>query len=224
MNDLGNNSSRRRPNIAVIALTCALAGVSVAVWIQPVSTQLKLIVELGFIPLRFSQHHWSSLHTLVTATALHGDVFHLVGNVLFLWVFGRTLARLFGNWLLLGLFPLLGAVGFLASWLLQANSPVPIIGASAAIATLMGAYLVLFPRTRFRYLIVSKRLTAPAWAFLIIWLGLQFLSLLSGGEAKDSIAYSAHIGGFILGAVSALCWKELYPGADEILQGMVKEV
>ena len=224
MTVLGNDLGRTESKTAVIALTCALAGLSVAVWIQPPSTQSELIVELGFIPRRFSQHHWASLHTLVTATALHSDVFHLAGNVLFLWVFGRTLARLFGNWLLLVLFPLLGAVGFLASWLLQANSPIPIIGASAAVSTLMGAYLVLFPRARLRYLIVSKRLTSPAWAFLIIWLGLQFLSLLSGGEAEDGVAYSAHIGGFVLGAVCALCWKELYTGADDILQGIVKEV
>ena len=133
------------------------------------------ITAFGFYPLRFSLHPLIESYTLVTATVLHGDIFHLVGNCLFLVVFGRTLERLLGPRLLLGLFPVLGVAGFLLHWALYPDSPIPVIGSSGAVAALMGAYLPLFPEARIRMVIFFgwfwKRLTVPAWVFLPYWGG-----------------------------------------------------
>jgi membrane associated rhomboid family serine protease len=173
----------------------------------------------GFVPLLFSAKPFLSSYRLITATALHGDMFHLAGNCLFLVVFGRTLERLFGARLLLLLFPTLGVAGFVAEWAVHAASPVPVIGASGAVAALMGAYLPLFPSARIRMVFwfgwFWKRSTLPAWAFLPYWMGLQLLSIVLG--AQDGIAYAVHAGSFAAGAIAAIIWKTTYIGADEQL-------
>jgi membrane associated rhomboid family serine protease len=173
----------------------------------------------GFIPLLFSSKPFLSSYRLITATALHGDIFHLAGNCLFLVVFGRTLERLFRARLLLLLFPTLGVAGFLAEWATDAASPVPVIGASGTIAALMGAYLPLFPGARIRILFwfgwFWRRFTLPAWAFLPYWMGLQLLSIAMG--AQDGVAYAVHAGSFAAGAIAAIIWKTSYMGADEKL-------
>jgi len=173
----------------------------------------------GFIPLLFSSKPFLSSYRLITATALHGDIFHLAGNCLFLVVFGRTLERLFGARLLLALFPTLGIAGFIAEWAMHAASPVPVVGASGAIAALMGAYLPLFPGARIRMVlwlgVFWKRFTLPAWAFLPYWMGLQLLSIAMGEQ--DGIAYAVHVGSFAAGAIAAIIWKTTYMGADEKL-------
>lgn len=179
----------------------------------------------GFIPLLFTAKPFLSSYRLITATALHGDIFHLAGNCLFLVVFGRTLERLFGARVLLILFPALGIAGFVAEWAMHAASPVPVIGASGAIAALMGAYLPLFPGARIRMVFwfgwFWKRFTLPAWAFLPYWMGLQLLSIVLG--AQDGIAYAVHAGSFAAGAIAAIIWKTTYMGADEKLDAFTRE-
>lgn len=185
----------------------------------------EAVASGGFIPLLFSFKPILSLYRLITASALHGDFFHLAGNCLFLVVFGRTLERLFGLRLMLALFPGLGIAGFLAEWAMHADSPVPIIGASGAIAALMGAYLPLFPGARIRMIAFLgffwKRFTVPAWVFLPYWIGLQLLSIALGSQ--DGIAYTVHAGSFVAGAIVAIIWKTSYLGAEEKLAAFKRE-
>ena len=179
----------------------------------------------GFISLLFSFKPFVSSYRLLTATALHGDIFHLAGNALFLVVFGRTLERLFGARLLLVLFPALGVAGFLLEWAMHADSPVPVIGASGAIAALMGAYLPLFPGSRIRMILFMgyfwKRFTVPAWVFLPYWIGLQLISIAMGSQ--DGVAYGVHAGSFAAGVIAAIMWKTSYMGADEKLAAFTRE-
>lgn len=178
----------------------------------------------GFIPLLFSAKPFLSSYRLVSATALHANLFHLASNCLFLVVFGRTLERLFGARLLLPLFPTLGIAGFLAEWALHAASPVPVIGASGAIAALMGAYLPLFPTARIRMVLwlgwFWTRFTLPAWAFLPYWIGLQLLSIVTG--TNDGVAYGVHAGSFAVGVIAAIIWKTTYVGAEQKLSDFNK--
>ena len=173
----------------------------------------------GFIPLMFSMHPFLSSYRLITSTFLHGDIFHLAGNCLFLIVFGRTLERLFGIKLMLLLFPALGIVGLLAEWILHAESQAPVIGASGAIAALMGAYLPLFPESRIRMVLFLgwfwKRFTVPAWVFLPYWIALQLISIAFGSQ--DGIAYSVHAGAFAGGFIVAIIWKTTSLGAENKL-------
>jgi len=179
----------------------------------------------GFIPLLFSVKPFVSSYRLITATALHGDFFHLAGNILFLVVFGRTLERLFGAKLLLALFPALGVAGFLLEWAMKAESPTPVIGASGAIAALMGAYLPLFPGARIRMVLFMgffwKRFTLPAWVFLPYWMCLQLISIAM--DSQDGVAYGVHAGSFAAGLIAAIMWKTAYMGADEKLAAFTRE-
>lgn len=178
-----------------------------------------VVIEGAFYPAWFSIHPTLASYRLITATFLHGDLLHLLGNLLFLVVFGRTLERLFGARLLLLLFPALGIAGFLFEWALHAESTVPIVGASGAIAALMGAYLPLFPSTRIRMVVFLgwfwKRFTVPAWVFLPYWIGLQVVSIAIGSQV--GVAYAVHAGSFAAGALAAIAWKTSYMAAEEKL-------
>ena len=203
---------------AVIALVVLLTLLNVPLFVvQPwYSTAVS---ALAFYPIQFSLRPLVESYTLVTASALHGDIFHLAGNCLFLIVFGRTLERLFGARIMLALFPSLGIAGFLLHWALYPASPMPVIGSSGAVAALMGAYLPLFPRARIRMIaffgVFWKRFTLPAWVFLPYWIGLQLLSLALGSQ--DGVAYAVHAGSFAAGVLGAIIWKTSYPFADEKL-------
>lgn len=203
---------------AVLALTVLLSLINFPLFLVE-SWHAIAVSALGFHPVQFSLHPFIESYTLITASALHGDVFHLAGNCLFLVVFGRTLERLLGPQLVFGLFPALGLAGFLLHWALYPDSPVPVVGSSGAVAALMGAYLPLFPGARIRMVVFFgwfwKRFTVPAWAFLPYWGGLQLISLALGSQ--DGIAYAVHAGSFAAGALGAIVWKTSYPFAEEKL-------
>lgn len=151
--------------------------------------------------------------TLFTSMFIHGDWLHFAGNMLFLWVFGDNIEDRFGHLRYL-LFCL--AAGVAASWLQIATdtaSQVPIVGASGAIAGVLGAYIVLFPRSRISTAVIFFIITVvriPAFFLIGFWFLLQFaggvgsLGLSAQGE---SVAYWAHIGGFVLGVLVALIYK-----------------
>jgi len=211
-------------SIGVVCLVVVLCIINLPLFLFPEFHDV-VVSAGGFVPILFSEHAFQSSYRLITAAILHGDIFHLAGNCLFLVVFGRALERLFGFRLLLILFPILGIPGFIAEWAMHAASPAPVIGASGAIATLMGAYLPLFPHARIRMLLwlgwLWKRFTLPAWVFLPYWMGLQLLSIASG--TYDGIAYAVHAGCFAAGVIAAIVWKTAYIGADVKLEGF-KEI
>jgi membrane associated rhomboid family serine protease len=210
--------------LGIALLIAILSLLNVHLFLSP-EWHREAVAEGGFIPLLFSIKPFLSSYRLITASALHADIFHLAGNCLFLAVFGRTLERLFGLRVLLLLFPALGIAGFLAEWAMRADSPVPVIGASGAIAALMGAYLPLFPGARIRMVVFLgwfwKTFTVPAWVFLPYWIGLQLLSIAMG--AQDGVAYAVHAGSFAAGAIGAIIWKTSYIGADEKLAMFKRE-
>jgi membrane associated rhomboid family serine protease len=213
-----NIKSNIRP-WGVITACIVLTSVSILVWLNDKDGQLRINYRFGFTPLELAVNPWISFLKTISATFLHGDIFHLTGNCLFLWVFGCSLERLFGSKEFLFLFPFLGISGFLLQWILQPNSYIPVIGASAAISTLLGAYFALFPKAQVKSLLILgwfiRVVDLPAWIFLIYWIGLQIFEVTLGSTKVDSVAYGAHIGGFILGAIGAIIWKVAYPEAEE---------
>jgi len=128
-----------------------------------------------------------------TSLFLHGSVAHLAFNMLFLWIFGNNLEDRWGRLRYLLFYVGAGIAATLAFVLTSPGGAIPLIGASGAIAGVMGAYLVLFPRARILGLLVIIPLPLPAWAFLGFW----FLSQFVGGS--DGVAYAAHVGGFLFG-------------------------
>jgi len=144
-----------------------------------------------------------NLHTLVTSMFLHGGIMHLLGNMLFLWIFGDNLEEDLGHVGFLIFYLASGIAAGLCHVLAGPNSPVPTVGASGAIAGVMGGYLLLYPKAKvdvlFIFIIFFKIFPIPAWIMLGIWFGLQVFNGLATDAAAGGVAYWAHAGGFAVG-------------------------
>lgn len=138
--------------------------------------------------------------TLVTYMFLHGDVWHLLGNMLFLWVFGDNIEDAMGHVRFLVFYLLCGVAAALVHAAVDPASEIPLIGASGAIAGLIGAYLMLYPRVRMWVLILMRiPLRLPAYLVLFAWLAMQLFFVAAGDQSGT--AWWAHIGGFAAGVL-----------------------
>ena len=148
------------------------------------------------------------VHTLLTSMFLHGSLMHLGGNMLFLWIFGDNLEDELGHVGFL-VFYLASGIGADVAQLLSApTSPVPTVGASGAIAGVMGGYLLLFPRARvdvlFVFIVFFRIVPVPAWVMLGLWFALQLFSGVGSDVSGGGVAYWAHAGGFLIGLLFVL--------------------
>ena len=160
----------------------------------------RFVTEWGIVPddLR--------VISLFTSMFLHGSWLHVLGNMLFLWVFGRNLEDLIGGARFLVFYVACGLAAGLVQVLANPSAPTPTVGASGAIAGVMGAYLIKFPRSQIDTLVLLfvffTRLAIPAPFYLLLWFGMQLLDSAFSGERSyigGGVAYFAHIGGFIVG-------------------------
>lgn len=169
----------------------------------PIGERMACVVEAG--------RPWQ---TLVTSMFLHGGWFHLIGNIWFLWVFGNNVEDAMGHTRFAFFYVLCGVAAAVAQVVVDPASPVPMVGASGAISGVMGAYAILYPRVRIHTLVVLVvlffRVAVPAWVVLGYWFLLQLLSTGMGGEV-GGVAFWAHIGGFLAGALL------VYPFRSEAL-------
>jgi len=157
----------------------------------------------GLVPAAFS---WVAV---LTSMFLHGGLFHVAGNMLYLWIFGDNVEDRMGHGRFLVFYLLCGTAAALAQTITAPDSVVPMVGASGAIAGVMGAYFVLYPKSRIVTLVpiifFFQIIEVPAIFFLGIWFVMQFLSgvgsiaTATGGQPAGGIAYMAHIGGFVAG-------------------------
>ncbi|MDG3040705.1 rhomboid family intramembrane serine protease [Roseicyclus marinus] len=147
-------------------------------------------------------------HTVITSMFLHGGWMHLIGNMLFLYIFGDNLEDLLGHVTFLGFYLASGVAAAAGQIIAGPGSTVPMVGASGAIAGVMGAYLLFFPRARIDVLVIIVFLirvfTIPAWLMLGLWFGLQLVNGLSMDVAGGGVAYWAHAGGFVAGVLLVL--------------------
>lgn len=144
---------------------------------------------------------------LVYSMFLHGSLLHLGGNMLFLWIFGNNIEDRMGIPGYIGFYLASGLVASAAHILVQPDSTVPVVGASGAIAGVMGAYLVLFPNVKIRSLIILVFIVLfrdiPAKWLLGVWFVLQFFT-----NPNEGVAWVAHVGGFAFGALVALLLRD----------------
>ncbi len=151
--------------------------------------------------------------TMLTCTFLHGSWLHLLGNLWILWIFGDNVEERFGRLRYLAFYLGCGVLASVTHYFSEPHSPVPTVGASGAIAGVMGAYLLLYPHARVLTLIplgiLLHTAVVPAWVFLGLWFALQLLQGLVtlGGEAVGGVAWWAHIGGFVAGLAFASVQK-----------------
>jgi membrane associated rhomboid family serine protease len=143
--------------------------------------------------------------TLFTAQFIHGSFWHLGGNMLFLWIFGDNVEDRLGHLRFLFFYLICGVLSIIAQVIVSPNSAIPIIGASGAIAGVMGAYMVRFPRAKIMTLLIIffyiKIVWVPALLFLGFWFIFQLLVAAPSIGESGGVAYFAHIGGFVVGMI-----------------------
>lgn len=202
-----HNPSNRTPYV-----TWGLMALNIAVFLSYVPyldapVQLgQLYYDFALIPARFSAGEVPQ--TLVTSMFLHAGWMHLIGNMLFLFIFGDNIEDEMGHAPFLAFYLASGLAAGLLQYATEPLSQIPVVGASGAIAGVMGAYLLLFPRARvdiFIFLIfIIRIIPIPAWVMLGLWFAMQFFGGLSADPDTGGTAYWAHAGGFIAGLALAL--------------------
>jgi membrane associated rhomboid family serine protease len=166
-----------------------------------------LLLTYGLVPADFS------LPTLFTSMFLHGGFTHVGGNMLFLWIFGDNVEDRMGHGRFLAFYLLCGAAAALAQTLMQPASLVPMVGASGAVAGVMGAYFVLDPHSRIVTLVFFYFIEVPAILFLGLWFFMQFVSgvgsiAATSDVAAGGIAFWAHVAGFAAGVAGVFFFRQ----------------
>jgi membrane associated rhomboid family serine protease len=147
--------------------------------------------------------------SLVTYMFLHASVFHLLGNMFFLWQFGDNVEDAFGHMGFACAYLVSGLAAGALHVVVFRNSATPCVGASGAVSGVMGAYLVLYPRASIHTFIFATVVKVPAICYLVCWLAFQLLFglLHAGGAISGGVAWFTHLGGFLAGIILAALWK-----------------
>jgi membrane associated rhomboid family serine protease len=209
-----SDASRRPVRMPVV--TGSIILVNILVFLLELTRGDAFVMEWSAIPAQIvSGHHWI---TILTAMFMHGSWSHIVGNMIFLWAFGPEIEDAMGRGRYLVFYLLGGLVAMLAQIAADPHSTVPNLGASGAIAAVMGAFLITYPRDQIRsvlFIFVFARITFIPAALLI---GFWFLTQLvhAGAVAQvqtGGVAYLAHVGGFIFGAATARLFESRNRGS-----------
>ena len=192
-------------------VTFLLIGLNVLVFFHEISLgsrdATRFIFTYGLVPARFS---WE---TAVTSMFIHGGWLHIGGNLLSLWIFGDNVEDRMGHGRFLLFYVLAGLVGNLAQTASSPGSAIPLVGASGAIAGVMGAYLIMFPYSRILVLVFLlffiDVVELPAVFFLVFWF---FMQLVSGvGQLANvpgaNVGFWAHVGGFVTGVIGVWVFR-----------------
>jgi membrane associated rhomboid family serine protease len=184
-------------------VTIALIVINVLVFLLELSGGDQFITNWAFIPSRFSDDPGGNAVTIFTAMFMHGGWLHLFGNMLFLWIFGDNVEDRFGHVKFLIFYLVTGIAATLAQYWVSPGSGVPNVGASGAIAGVLGAYILMFPQSRVNVLVGRQMMQMPAVIVLGAWILLQLVSgmgtIAYTDESSGGVAYMAHIGGFAAG-------------------------
>lgn len=150
------------------------------------------------------QHYPTSLpvyFNFLSSMFMHGDIMHIFGNMLFLWVFGDNLENLLGHVRFAAFYIACGIAAALAQIVMDTDSVIPMLGASGAISGVLGGYVLLFPKREVRAIMFHFLTTVPAFIAIGIWIGYQLIVGYLTPAGTGGVAYAAHIGGFIAGVV-----------------------
>ncbi|HEX7013306.1 MAG TPA: rhomboid family intramembrane serine protease [Steroidobacteraceae bacterium] len=214
-----DNPSTIRP---LVTIALVIACVLVFLWqvsLGPERGQ-EMIYSLGLIPavlfdvkdLPAELALIPASMTILTSMFMHGGWMHLIGNMLYLWIFGDNVEDSMGHGRFVVFYLLCGLAAALAQAVPEPGSTIPMVGASGAISGVLGAYLLLYPHARvlvaipFGFFLHTARI--PAGIVLVLWFGLQLLSNLMAQPGQGGVAFRAHIGGFIAGMLLVPLFKQ----------------
>ncbi|MEM6386623.1 MAG: rhomboid family intramembrane serine protease [Pseudomonadota bacterium] len=201
------------PSLRTPYVTWALIAINIAVFVsyfglfQDPRALGLFFFEWGLVPAN------ASTTTFVTSMFLHGGIMHLAGNMLFLWVFGDNMEDQMGHVGFLIFYLLGGLAAAAAQFVSDPASTIPMVGASGAIAGVMGGYLLMFPKARVDILliliVIFRIIPVPAWIVLGAWFGLQLVQGSMTPTDMGGVAYWAHAGGFVAGLVMTVpLWRK----------------
>jgi membrane associated rhomboid family serine protease len=199
---LGDDNSSRR---TVPVVTYLLVAANALVFLIELAGGDAFINTWSFTPSVFQAMPAFGIITIFTSMFMHAGWAHILGNMLYLWIFGDNVEDRFGHVKFLIFYLICGVAATFAQMMMDPYSNIPNLGASGAIAGVLAAYLVLFPGQRVRVLLVNFIIPLPAIIVIGFWFVLQIFSQFSG--SADGVAYMAHIGGFAAGLVMAFILK-----------------
>lgn len=200
------------PTVLWPLITVSLIAVNTVVFVFELSLGPRalegFIYQMGMVPAAITQGGMGATggyFTMVTSMFLHGGPMHLIGNMLYLWIFGNNIEDSMGHLRFIVFYLVAGLAAAITHLVFNPASVVPTIGASGAVSGVLGAYLLLFPHARIKTLVPLgffwTLVYLPAWFLLIVWIGFQFLSQAVDpmDPTAGGVAYAAHIGGFVAG-------------------------
>jgi membrane associated rhomboid family serine protease len=196
---IGDDNTARR---TVPLVTYTLVILNVIFFIIELSGGESFIGKWAFVPSRFLANPLANFLTLFTSLFMHAGWVHLGGNMLYLWIFGDNVEDRFGHIRFTIFYLLCGLAATFAQLAFNTGSNVPNLGASGAIAGVLGAYILLFPKGKVRVLQSQQVIEVPALIVIGIWIVLQFFSGIGSiayAGQTGGVAYIAHIGGFLAG-------------------------
>jgi rhomboid family protein len=197
-----NSSERTFPIV-----TYALIALNVLFFFVELNGGDPFIKQWAFVPSRFVANPSADFPTLFTSMFMHSGWLHLGGNMLYLWIFGDNVEDRFGHGLFTIFYLLCGLAATFAQLMFTAGSHVPNLGASGAIAGVLGSYILLFPQGRVRVLQGQQVVQMPALMVIGLWIVLQLFSgigSISNAANTGGVAYMAHVGGFAAGCALTL--------------------
>lgn len=196
---IGDDNSARKTFPFV---TYALIALNVLVFFIELAGGDEFIIKWAFIPSRFLSNPASDFPTLFTSMFMHAGWMHLGGNMLYLWIFGDNVEDRFGHIRFIIFYLLCGLAATFAQLAISTASDIPNLGASGAIAGVLGAYILLFPKGKVRVMQGQRVIQVPALLAIGVWILLQLFSGVGSIESAGKtggVAYMAHIGGFVAG-------------------------
>ncbi len=199
---IGDDNQRRSfPFITILLIL-----LNFLVFIVELNSNASFIINWSFIPARFLANPPGYFITIFSSLFMHASWSHLLGNMLYLWIFGDNIEDLLGHIRFLGFYLVCGIVATLAQFALSLNAKVLILGASGAIAGILGAYFLLFGGAQLKIWVLFKIIRVEAWLAILVWIVWQVVLVWVTGQAAATggIAYMAHVGGFVSGLLLAL--------------------
>jgi membrane associated rhomboid family serine protease len=204
---IGDDDTSRR---TIPVLTYALIAMNVLFFFVELSGGDAFVVQWAFVPSRFLASPGRDFLTIFTSMFMHAGWVHLSGNMLYLWIFGDNVEDRFGHIRFLIFYLLCGIAATFAQMAFSSGSNVPNLGASGAIAGVLGAYILMFPRGKVNVLMGRAVIPMPALVVIGLWFVLQFFSgiaSIANTAETGGVAYMAHIGGFIAGLMLTLLFR-----------------
>lgn len=196
---VGDDDSARR---SAPIVTYALIAINVLVFLVELAGGDPFVTKWAFVPSRFLANPGADFLTLFTSMFMHGGWLHLGGNMLYLWIFGDNVEDRFGQLKFLIFYLICGLAATFTQMFFTADSSISNLGASGAIAGVLGAYLLMFPRSRVSVLQGARIIPIPALIVIGFWFVLQLFSgigSIANTADTGGVAFMAHVGGFIAG-------------------------